>query len=293
MLRVVPIALAALLLCGDARSQEPAQKADTPAADTTKAPEADQRGSETVPLVVKVLPAPAAETEAEDIKHEREEKALIDKKLAFETQRIADYTRYLAGFTLFLFFVAFGQAILFVWQLVLIRRGANDATIAAKAAQTSAELARSEFIATHRPRLRVYGFEVDGWDTHGVPLSVLFRAQNVGESPARILRVEGTIFIAPRNTLPLQRAIHLGFIRDRDLPLASGERDAFEVDDGPVLTEYNATAVYAGQTPVYCIGRVTYRDDNMVEREIGFCRRFRFRPYQVETVSDEDYEYAY
>src|SRR5712691_4649388 len=46
-------------------------------------------------------------------------------------------------------------------------------------------LARSEFIATHRPKLRVFAFQLGDWDTpHDVPISVLFQAQNVGESDA-------------------------------------------------------------------------------------------------------------
>jgi len=73
----------------------------------------------------------------------------------------------------------------------------------------------------------------------------------------------------------------------------SGERDSFGIEEGPVDTETNGTGIIAGDTPLVCIGRITHRDHNGVEREIGFWRKFSFRPYNSETVCDPDYEYAY
>src|ERR1041384_1194960 len=90
----VAVILAALLGV-DARSQNPvpSDQAPRPAA-------AEQRGTDQVPLTVKVLPPPDAQEQADKAEHDRREKAIIDEKLAFETQRIADYTDRLALFTL-------------------------------------------------------------------------------------------------------------------------------------------------------------------------------------------------
>jgi hypothetical protein len=105
----------------------------------TQPPAPDQRGTDQVPLAVKILPATDAQEQAEKAEHERKEKAIIDEKLAFETQRIADYTDRLALFTVLLFCVAVAQAGLFLWQLRYMRQGMRDAEMAAKAAQDSAE----------------------------------------------------------------------------------------------------------------------------------------------------------
>jgi len=153
---------------------------------------------------------------------------------------------------------------------------------------------RDEFIATHRPKLRVFAFQLTDWETpHAVPISVLLQAQNIGETPARVFRVQGRIFVAPRN-MPLEPGMLMPFSRPYDVSLASGERDLFGIDGGPALTEMTSTAVYAGQTPIICVGRISYRDDNQIERHTGFARRFVIRPHRSsERISDPDYEYEY
>ena len=134
------IAMALALLAAFAsdswgQSQKPSPQSKQP----TQAPTPDQRGTDSVPLTVKVLPATDAKEQADKAEHERKEKAVIDEKLAFETQRIADYTDRLALFTVLLFSVAILQAGLFFWQLRYMRQGMRDAEMAARAAQDSAE----------------------------------------------------------------------------------------------------------------------------------------------------------
>jgi hypothetical protein len=63
---------------------------------------------------------------------------VVDEKVAFETQRIADYTDRLSLFTIFLFGVAALQAGLFTWQLLLIKSSALDTRKAAEAAKLNA-----------------------------------------------------------------------------------------------------------------------------------------------------------
>ena len=156
------------------------------------------------------------------------------------------------------------------------------------------KLARDEFIASHRPRLRVYAFEVSDLDLpHDRPVCVLFRAQNIGETAARISKVEGNIFISSRNSVPLEPDIPFRFTLTPDIALQSGEPEQFSIENGPVVTELDFASIYTGQTPLVCIGRVTYLDDNGINRELGFCRKFSFRPYGSETVNNPEYEYAY
>ena len=153
---------------------------------------------------------------------------------------------------------------------------------------------RREFIATHRPRLRVSDFQLVGWDSHGQSLSVLFRAQNIGESAAHVFKVEGRILISPQRIALLEPAMTMPFRKPYAVKLVSGERDLFGINDGPVITEENATAIYAGETPVICVGRVIYRDDTGIQRETGFARQFAIRPHRLsERIDHPDYEYEY
>jgi hypothetical protein len=94
--------------------------------------------------------APDAEDQAQRAERESREKAIIDKKLAFETQRTADYTDRLARLTLLLFCAAVGQIALFWVQLRYMRVGTKDTGIAAGAAQTSADIARLSMVAGDR-----------------------------------------------------------------------------------------------------------------------------------------------
>jgi hypothetical protein len=112
---------------------------DKPADYPASHSDANQRGTKDVPLIVEILPTLETETVANEKKKENDEKAAIDRKVASETQRIADYTWRLSLFTLFLLVVAGVQACLFVWQLILIKRSARDATIAAEAATANAK----------------------------------------------------------------------------------------------------------------------------------------------------------
>jgi hypothetical protein len=140
LFRFLTIAVLSLLLTGMASSQ-PSATNDQPSAEAKQPSAADQRGTDQVPLTVKVLPAPDAKEQADKAEHTAKEKAVIDEKLAFETQRIADYTDRLAWFTLCLVGIAILQAGLFVWQLLYMRKGMHDATIAAEAAAQSANAA--------------------------------------------------------------------------------------------------------------------------------------------------------
>src|SRR5450755_4776628 len=61
----------------------------------------DERGTEKMPLTIKVIPNQPSNEQAEKEDREKREKAEIDKKVADETQRTADYTKNLAWVTFF------------------------------------------------------------------------------------------------------------------------------------------------------------------------------------------------
>ena len=107
-------------------------------------PTTDQRGTDQQPITGKIQAAPQDKQASEKDEKERQDKAKIDKKVADETQRTADYTGWLALFTLLLFGTAILQAALFVWQLLYMRRSIEDAEVAATAAMTAANAAKEQ-----------------------------------------------------------------------------------------------------------------------------------------------------
>ena len=87
-----------------------------PSTQPAKPPGSNQRGTDEIPLTVKILPTETSKEKTDREDRERSqsaEKAAVDKRLADQTQRLADetgelssYTNWLAWFTLFLFCAA-------------------------------------------------------------------------------------------------------------------------------------------------------------------------------------------
>lgn len=169
---ILAASLLALAIHGDAWAQErprlrtqpaqqpqpaqPAQPAQPPSLPSSP-PVTDQRGSDQMPLSVKVIPSPQSAEEMERQERERQEKSEADKRLADETERLADEAenlataaRWLAGLVLLLFVAALGQSALFWQQLRLMRQAVDNAASAAGAAQTSADTAEKTLITTQR-----------------------------------------------------------------------------------------------------------------------------------------------
>jgi hypothetical protein len=172
--------VALLLLTGSAlaQSQQPPASSNAPTNPAAQPAAPDQRGTDQVPLTVKVLPGQDTKEQADKAEHDRKEKAVIDEKLAFETQRIADYTDRLTWFTLLFFFAAIGQIALFFWQLRLIKESLGPAETLALTAQRQAETAEKSFVASQRPWVGIDNIS-------NIPL-------NVGHEPDVLLVVKNT-----------------------------------------------------------------------------------------------------
>jgi hypothetical protein len=107
----------------------------------TTTPE-DQRGTEQLPLTVKVLPNPRSQTEIAEEKRSSDEHAANERGLITATW-------ILAGFTLLLALVAGAQVALFFWQLRLMRAGIADTKSAVYAAREGALAARDQANTAH------------------------------------------------------------------------------------------------------------------------------------------------
>ena len=108
---------------------------------------------------------------------------------------------WVAGFTCLLVLVAIGQAILFVCQLVLFRRGLVDSTKAANAAAQNAQA----LINAERPWLMVKTV-TKRWDDRTKIPTFDLKVFNHGKSPAHVLSLLGPtldFFQVPENELPV------------------------------------------------------------------------------------------
>jgi hypothetical protein len=171
-----------------------------------------------------------------------------------------------------------------------------------RATKQSLDLARSEFNATHRPRLHVRNLVVTGDKdtfheafafTPGKPLSGQFYVSNIGSGEATIVESHCEVIWDLQDGLPMQRPYE-GKLGNNPLPnavIASGSSTV-----GLFASERPFPGLHAdesGCSNVYVMGWVEYVDVRNVRRRTAFCRRYmehhgsrRFYP-----VDDPDYEH--
>jgi hypothetical protein len=231
----------------------------------------DQRGTDQVPLAVKILPAADAKQQADKADQERKEKAIIDEKIAFETQRIADYTDRLARFTVLLFCIAVLQAGMFFWQLRYMNSGVKDARIAADASKETA-LATRDSVNLARDnaerQLRAYVFVdsaqvVNVIEGGGSPESHVV-IKNFGQTPAYdVVNISGIAM----DEYPSPPTLNLT-MTDEDFgaekpAMAMGPSDtSFSVipSKRPPVPPEIRSAVINGTWVVYVYGEIRYKD---------------------------------
>lgn len=238
---------------------------------------ADERGTDKVPFTVKVLPADGAAEQAAKAERESHDKAKIDEKLAFETQRIADYTVRLAWFTLMLFGTAVVQAGLFIWQLLYMRRGMDDARVAALAAKASADTAKEQVAVTKMGIIdleRAYlavgpcsmqrttkplqgrGYTVP---TDPKEVTVLLTVTNAGRTFATIEKIYGEFSrTAPIGDAPIYEH---GDSHDTDLALQAGQTE--------ILNPFEFKSGFPD--PQFFWGYIEYQDIFRNKRTARFC----------------------
>jgi hypothetical protein len=251
-------------------------------------PAPDQRGTEEAPLAVKILPASDAEKQAEKQERDGKEKAETDRKLALETQRIADFTRLLAAFTAGLIAVAVAQAGLFLWQLRYMRRGMKDAENAARAANDAAtaakeqvEVAKAQIEVTKigifdlerayldaGPTEIVTSFVMDpppasGFYQQGDPMEVVIKIgmKNTGRTRAAITRAYGEFSQMMLGEQPVYNPL-IGTSYVTDLSMAANDKSDFP---------YSFTTRHIGDQ--FFFGFIEYKDIFKKTHTSRFCMR--------------------
>jgi hypothetical protein len=174
---------------------------------------------------------------------------------------------------------------------------------AAENAKQSLELANKEFIASHRPRLRVHNVFTEefgliatapgpGLPTTiarpGTPMRGALTATNVGESAATITDNYCMVFVT-NEPLPMRPPYHLQmgneFIADVRLAPDSSKIGDFIDHDGKT-----ASTMSNAQRGTYVMGWIAYRDDNNIPRRMTFCRQWDGPLRRFVSVDNPDYE---
>jgi hypothetical protein len=229
----------------------------------------DERGTDKVPLTVKVIPSQPSEEQTKKEDAEKHEKAEIEKKLAFETQRIADYTWGLFFFTGLLFLIAVLQALMFGWQLARMRR---------------------DWISNNRPRIVVRSIDgpftqPNGW--RFVRLNIC----NVGSSVAIVQELGGDL-ARRKDGLWLNPGAGSEPTKIDPTSLISGQRHHVIVvakvayPDAPLFEDVTTDSI-----ELCAFGAIRYADKNGVVRETGFFRVFDPKSEKFLPSQDQGEEY--
>jgi hypothetical protein len=162
------------------------------------------------------------------------------------------------------------------------------------AEQASVELMRTEYAATHRPRMRIRNVDIDLGEIDPSNASKLcqtkvgFQVVNYGESEAVPTNAQYSIIMGGGGMLPITPNYESEFISNmRRAALSPG------VGVRVVVTgkQYPLLAVLQSNHPLFIIGYVDYRGTTGVIYRTAFARRFQPQGRFFEKVQNPDYEY--
>jgi uncharacterized protein YpmB len=231
-------------------------------------------------------------------------------------ERIADYTWWVAAFTLCLAFVS-------AFQIFFLIRADQTARIMAETAQLqttkmgewadAAEkqmlilgrqtdiqekqhaIGRLQFFAAHRPRLVVRGvsFADDDGLVAGKRLKIRIPIVNQGNTDATVRKVAAQTFLVSRLT-----EINLGGdfheIDTSDLtPLASGTNAVVKILTDHAFGNDEIFGIEQKTRFLLCVGYVQYKDESGGLRTTGFARCLQHQSSRFTPIEDPEYEFSY
>jgi hypothetical protein len=141
-----------------------------------------------------------------------------------------------------------------------------------RATKRQIELAREEFISTHRPKLIVRQFGLAAQPQHGDILQVEFSIVNIGDSDANWQDIGGEVALSngrewetPIDNIvrPISRA-----------PIRSGERVGAVIQSRFRITADQIRGLGTASLIICAVGELTYVDALGTRRRTGFRRHF-------------------
>lgn len=170
-----------------------------------------------------------------------------------------------------------------LWQLVLSGLGIVGVGLtvyyahqAWREAQRSANVAHQDFVATHRPRIRVR-FIVDDSDSVGARKAWITIA-NVGESVATIMAIGGGLSVRSRLTknwaAPGVKTSAEGRGAPADNVLRAGESRTYWISSPSNVSASQLQEMTNAESDLIACGEIRYRDSNHILRHTGFFWRW-------------------
>jgi hypothetical protein len=200
---ILGLALCLALISDSAHSQRRSQQPGVPQPPTAtgqqKANE-EQRGTEQLPLIIKVVPTPKTEENSANEAADRERIAESERKKEQSDADIVKYTAELARFTKGLFYatIILGGATIGLLVAAFVQSRDTKRAVAAveqsaAAAKNSVDLSIKEFVVSHRPHLKVHFARLvppdkNRPDNELLRLRAKFAIINIGTSEGTITR---------------------------------------------------------------------------------------------------------
>ena len=157
-------------------------------------------------------------------------------------------------------------------------------------------LARAEFVSTHRPQIIVRNLTTFGVVVGG-PVTISFMIINIGISPAIINSVEACIFLKSK-TDKVPRDLRLTLCTSAKERLVSGDFTITGQTSTFLPGLHHIEALQKGERLLCIAGCVNYADDKYrVNHRTGFVRYCDIsdigKGVFFDTIYDVEYEYAY
>lgn len=190
-----------------------------------------------------------------------------------------------AIFTGFLVIVGTVTALIMIVQSYLLRG--------------SVDLARKEFIAAHRPRLRASNVVIRNpihsktrWFWSGELVSGQLYVTNVGSSIARIVHSHCEVFWR-KGTLPMNRPYEgktpNEFLQFPKLVPGAPATGVFQ-SESPMGADFDDLSLGSFNWRLWVMGYIEYADANDFVRRTDFCRVWTMPDERFFPVDDKDYE---
>jgi hypothetical protein len=181
------------------------------------------------------------------------------------------------------------------------KESADAAVDAAHEMRRSVKIARNQFIAAHRPRLRIRNIVVKA-PTAGLaarffdvsmPVSGQLYVDNVGDGPGKIVHSHCVVFWK-QGELPME-APYEGqdgneFLGHPILVPGAPATGKFQ-SEKPMGQEANNVALCNGNWHLWVMGWIEYSDENGFVRHTRFCRLWRTPEDRFFPIHDHDYDY--
>ena len=319
----ISIAVLICLLAGPAFSNPPSptpsNAEQNPQADTKDKQDSsstDLRGTETSPLFIKVIPALTIEPRPSE--HAEESHwysspewwlVIITGLLTVATIILAGYTAQLWGATKTLAEDAKGtaaQQAKDVKESLRIARETSErqagemqeslriARESSATAVSSVDVARQEFISTHRPKIVVRRVSCDEAMSNApeISLQLHLTMTNVGATSATIYEISAILIDIPSS---LPAGPPYGDHSTWKIVLNGGEShtDIVHIStSNDIVGKFNhADGFGSCVTSIYCLGYIMYEDSLHRRYRTAFMRRYNAETKRFYGVIDPDYEY--